>query len=73
VSLPSVFRNISPRKLVLALVLLGAILFCGVILLAGAVAVVHEAAPRQGGGTLYGTLAAVKRIIIHHIIPHHRR
>jgi hypothetical protein len=67
---PSVFRNISPRKLILAGVLICSIVVFLLILLAGGVAILHEAAPRNGNAGVYGTMAAVKRVIIHHFIPH---
>ena len=66
-------RNISPRKFILAVILVCSIIVFFMILLAGSVAIVHEGAPRQGNASLYGTMAAVKRVIVHHFIPHHHR
>jgi len=64
--------GISPRKLILAVILAGSILFFFLILFAGLVATLHEGSPREG--PRISTLAAIKRVIVHemHHFSHHK-
>jgi len=59
------------RKIILALVLLGSIIFFCLILLAGTVAVLREAAPASSRVGLRALVLEVKRVIVHHMV--HRR
>jgi hypothetical protein len=62
---------VSARKVILALVLGGSIIFFFLILFAGVAAVLIESAPREGSHT--AVFAAVKHVIkqvIVHVIPH---
>jgi len=59
---------LTPRKLILAGILIGSILFFFLILGVTAVAVLREAAPTGHSG-LTPLLIAIKRVIAHHI-PH---
>ncbi len=62
---------ISPRKLILAVILAGSILFFFLILSAGAVAILREAAPHGHGAGIVRIILAVRHAIAHHIF-HHR-
>jgi len=65
--------KIPPHKLILALILVGSILFFFLILGAGFIAILREAAPhRHSSLALY--LLDVKRIVAHHILhlTHHK-
>jgi hypothetical protein len=64
--------SISPRKLILGVILAGSILLFFLILFAGGIAILREASPRGGART--PLLVAVKRVIAHDIlhIHHHK-
>jgi hypothetical protein len=62
---------LSPRKVILGLVLAGAILFFCLILMVGAIAILREAAPKTGYAGLRHIIAAVRHVIAH-TIPHHK-
>jgi hypothetical protein len=66
------FGAIPPHKLILAVILAGSIIFCSLILLAGGIAIVREAAPQGYGGHagLARLAIAVKHAIIHHLFHH---
>jgi hypothetical protein len=65
-------RRISPRTVILSVVLVGSILFFFLILFVGLVAVLQEAAPRMGPHVPLA--AAVKHAIAHQIarLIHHK-
>ena len=68
-------RSISPRKVILGIILAGSIVFFFLILFAGIFAIVREAAPRSSAGQVSAVaiLRVVKHLIAHHIpIPHHK-
>jgi hypothetical protein len=64
--------SIPPRKLILSVILAGSILLFFLILFAGGIAILHEAAPK--GGARLPFLVAIKRVIAHDIlhIHHHK-
>jgi hypothetical protein len=66
-------RGISPRKLILGIILAGSILFFFFILFAGGIAVLREAAPSRHAGLAH-LLIAVRHAIVRHIIQitHHK-
>ena len=66
---PAARRPISTRKLILAVILAGSILFFFLILFAGLFAVVHEATP-SGHSGITSILIAIKRVIVHHLVHH---
>jgi hypothetical protein len=59
-------RSISPRKVILSVVLAGSVLFFFLILFAALVAILREAAP-PGHRNFAAHLVAVKHIIAQHI------
>jgi hypothetical protein len=64
-------RGISPRKLILGVILAGSVLLFFMVLLAGGVAILHEAAPRGGGRASFaGVVLAIRHVIAHHLSFH---